>query len=134
MTRHLTRRDLFRASAGLIAAGTAAGAATVAAPGAVAAGPILKPLPPELFTVFGTNAETKWEAMQGQGYHTPIDRFFVRNHTATPVIDASTWRLKLFGSALRGRPSSEQPVELSDACTPTVRYFYRPAELKRCLG
>jgi DMSO/TMAO reductase YedYZ molybdopterin-dependent catalytic subunit len=115
MTRdpELTRRDLFRASAGLIAAGT--GAATINAPSAVAAGPILKPLPPELFTVFGTNAETKWEAMQGQGFHTPIDRFFVRNHTATPVIDVSTWRLKLFGSALRGRPSSEQPVEFSYA-------------------
>ena len=29
---------------------------------AQAAGPILKPLPPELFVVHGTNAETRWEA------------------------------------------------------------------------
>jgi hypothetical protein len=37
------------------------------------------------------------------------------------------------GKALVTVRYNEQPVELSDACTPTVRYFYRPAELKRCL-
>lgn len=76
-------------------------------------GPILKPLPPEWFTVFGTNAETRWEAMRGQGYHTPVERFFVRNHTTTPVIDAATWRLRLFGSGLRRSPGPEHPVEFS---------------------
>jgi DMSO/TMAO reductase YedYZ molybdopterin-dependent catalytic subunit len=37
-------------------------------------------------------------------YETANERFFVRNHTATPTIDASTWQLKVFGSALRGAP------------------------------
>ena len=45
------------------------------------AGPILKPLPAELFTVYGSNAEMRWEAMAGQGYVVPVDRFFVRDHT-----------------------------------------------------
>ena len=26
----------------------------------------------------------RWEAMQGQGYFVPKERFFVRNHTSTP--------------------------------------------------
>ncbi|MET8157148.1 sulfite oxidase [Sphaerisporangium sp. NPDC005289] len=66
-----------------------------------APGPIVKPLPPDLFITYGSSAETRWEAMHGQGYHTPNDRFFVRNHTATPLIDARTWRLRLHGDGLR---------------------------------
>jgi DMSO/TMAO reductase YedYZ molybdopterin-dependent catalytic subunit len=58
--------------------------------------------------VLGTNAEMKWEAMRGIGYHTPTDRFFVRNHTSTPVLDQRTWRLRLHGDGLRGGP-----IELS---------------------
>ncbi len=106
----LNRRDLLR----LTAAGGLALAAAAAAPGtAQAADPIVKPVPPELFYVYGTNAETRWEAMRGQGYLTPIDRFFVRDHTSTPVLDAAGWRLKLFGSGLRGSPTAEAPIELS---------------------
>lgn len=92
----LRRRDVLRALgvAGLLAAAPA--------PSAAAEGPIVKPLPPELFDVFGSNAEMRWESMRHQGYHTPIDRFFVRNHTATPRIDPATWRLRLFGTGLRG--------------------------------
>jgi DMSO/TMAO reductase YedYZ molybdopterin-dependent catalytic subunit len=63
--------------------------------------PIVKPLPPELFVVHDTNAEMRWEAMRGQGYHTPTDRFFVRNHTSTPLIDPGAWRLWLHGTGLR---------------------------------
>jgi DMSO/TMAO reductase YedYZ molybdopterin-dependent catalytic subunit len=119
----LTRRGLLRASAalGLAALPGAAASAAAAAPGGatvldpVAAGPIRKPLPAELFTVFGTNAETRWESLRGQGHHTPIDRFFVRNHTATPIIDVNTWRLKLFGSGLRTRPTQDRPIEFSYA-------------------
>jgi DMSO/TMAO reductase YedYZ molybdopterin-dependent catalytic subunit len=37
-------------------------------------------------------------------YITPVERFFVRDHTATPLIDASTWRLRIFGSGLGGAP------------------------------
>jgi DMSO/TMAO reductase YedYZ molybdopterin-dependent catalytic subunit len=113
-----TRRAVLRAATALGLAGAAGGAlasSAAAADAAPAAGPILKPLPPELFTVFGTNAETRWEALRGTGYHTPTDRFFVRNHTSTPVIDATTWRLRLFGTGLRGAPTADRPVELDYA-------------------
>jgi DMSO/TMAO reductase YedYZ molybdopterin-dependent catalytic subunit len=111
----ISRRSLLRLSA---AVGLAAGVAGTAAPSSASAdpaatGPILKPLPPELFTVFGTNAEMRWEAMRDQGYLVPIDRFFVRNHTSTPVLDADTWRLRLFGAGLHGSPTAEDPVEFS---------------------
>jgi DMSO/TMAO reductase YedYZ molybdopterin-dependent catalytic subunit len=96
-----SRRDLLKLTAA-VGAGVAVSASV--ADRASAAGPILKPLPPELFTVFGTNAEMRWSALADQGYLVPVDRFFVRNHTSTPVIDAAEWRLRLFGAGLRGGP------------------------------
>ncbi len=75
--------------------------------------PIVKPLPPELFVVHGGNAEMRWEAMRGQGHHTPIDRFFIRNHSRTPRIDPRTWRLRLFGPGLHGSPTPDRAVEFS---------------------
>jgi DMSO/TMAO reductase YedYZ molybdopterin-dependent catalytic subunit len=70
-------------------------------PRAAAAGPIVKPLPPEWFIPLNTNAEMRWDAAAALGYTIPNERFFVRNHTATPIIDAATWRLSVFGSGLR---------------------------------
>lgn len=79
------RRDLLR----LFAAGTAAGALGLGSAGTAeatagtttitpadprpAASPpgILKPLPPELFTIRGTNAETNFAALHGTGQLTP---------------------------------------------------------------
>jgi DMSO/TMAO reductase YedYZ molybdopterin-dependent catalytic subunit len=105
--RGFSRRDLLKLSA---AAGV-----TVALPeAAVAAAPIVKPLPPEFFTVFGTNAEMRWSAMSGQGYYVPVDRFFVRNHTSTPIIDPDAWRLEVFGDGLRGGPVSFSLAQLRD--------------------
>ncbi|MFJ7203416.1 sulfite oxidase [Streptomyces sp. NPDC098789] len=112
------RRDLLRlfaagvAAAGPLALSAGPAAATTGATGAPA-GPtapvpaaglpgVVKPLPPELFTLRGTNAETKFAALRGTGQLTPVDRFFVRNHTATPHVDADTWTLKVWGSGLRG--------------------------------
>lgn len=105
----LSRRRLLGASALLAAAASA----PLLTPGAAraAGGTIVKPLPPELFVDHGTNAEMRFEAMRGQGYHTPVDRFFVRNHTRTPGIDVRTWRLRLFGSGLHGSPTRARPVE-----------------------
>jgi DMSO/TMAO reductase YedYZ molybdopterin-dependent catalytic subunit len=94
--RGFSRRNLF-------ALATAVGAAgLIPSPARAADSPIVKPLPPELFRVLGTNAETKWSALKDQGYFVPIDRFFVRNHTSTPRLDASTWNLEISGSGLRG--------------------------------
>jgi DMSO/TMAO reductase YedYZ molybdopterin-dependent catalytic subunit len=97
-----SRRDLLK----LTAAVGVAGALGPAAPAAAADSPIVKPLPPELFKVLGTNAETVWSSLAGVGYHVPIDRFFVRNHTSTPLLDAADWRLEVFGAGLRGGPVS----------------------------
>jgi DMSO/TMAO reductase YedYZ molybdopterin-dependent catalytic subunit len=101
----LTRRDVLKMGAAL---SVAAGIARFAAPGTAraatldAASPIVKPLPPEWFVNFGTNAEMRWDAVPGLGYKTPNERFFVRDHTATPLIDVQTWQLQVFGSGLHG--------------------------------
>ncbi|MFF9838067.1 sulfite oxidase [Streptomyces sp. NPDC013740] len=73
------------------------------APAAAAAPGIVKALPPEYFTLRGTNAEARYETFAGTGPLTAIDRFFVRNHTSTPVLDASTWSLTVWGDGLHGR-------------------------------
>jgi DMSO/TMAO reductase YedYZ molybdopterin-dependent catalytic subunit len=109
--RGVSRRTLMRLS--VVGGLAAAGVGTLGAAPASAAAPILKPLPPELFEVYGSNAETRWESLSGQGYVVPTDRFFVRDHTSTPVIDASTWRLPLFGTGLRGAPTAAGPVEFT---------------------
>ncbi|HET6213140.1 MAG TPA: sulfite oxidase [Micromonosporaceae bacterium] len=108
----LSRRQVMQLSAGFGVAAAGLRANPAEADPAVA-GPIVKPLPPELFYVYGSNAEMRWEAMAGQGQLVPIDRFFVRNHTSTPLLDADTWRLRLFGSGLRGAPTPANPVEFS---------------------
>ncbi|GID27709.1 sulfite oxidase [Paractinoplanes brasiliensis] len=99
--RGFSRRDLLK----LTAAVGAAGALADAAPAVAAGAPIVKPLPPELFKQFGTNAETLWSSLKDVGYHVPIDRFFVRNHTSTPAVDSRSWRLNVFGAGLRGGPA-----------------------------
>jgi DMSO/TMAO reductase YedYZ molybdopterin-dependent catalytic subunit len=66
---------------------------------------IVKPLPEDQFAVHGTSAETRWSALRGTVYHTPNRLFFVRNHTATPLINADEWRLVVWGSGLRGGPA-----------------------------
>ncbi|MCL7375569.1 sulfite oxidase [Streptomyces sp. 35G-GA-8] len=112
------RRDLLRlfataAAAGPLAAaapGTARAAsrapanpANPAAPAAPGAAPgIVKPLPSEVFTIRGTNAETNFAALRTTGPLTPASHFFVRNHTVTPRIDAAGWTLRIWGSGLRG--------------------------------
>ncbi|WP_328723985.1 sulfite oxidase [Streptomyces sp. NBC_00247] len=99
----IDRRDLLR----LVAA------ASVAVPLASAAAPayaaeslpgVVKPLPADLFTIRGTNAETNFAALRGTGVLTPTDRFFVRNHTATPRIEAADWKLTVWGDGLTGAP------------------------------
>jgi DMSO/TMAO reductase YedYZ molybdopterin-dependent catalytic subunit len=98
----LSRRALLRAAAaGAGAAALGFALPSLAPTAAAAATGIVKPTPPELFRLLGTNAEMLWEAMAGQGYLTGIDRFFVRNHTATPTIDAKSWRLRIEGSGVK---------------------------------
>ena len=103
----LTRRRLLTVGAAAlpIAAGLgrlAPASSGVAHAAATAAAPIVKALPDEWFVKLGTNAEMRWDALQGLGYAIPNERFFVRNHTATPSIDVASWRLRVFGTGLKG--------------------------------
>jgi DMSO/TMAO reductase YedYZ molybdopterin-dependent catalytic subunit len=85
-----------------------------------------------LFEVYGANAETRWEALSGQGYLTPVDRFFVRNHTSTPDIDVNTWRLRLLGTGLR-RPAEFGYRELRALPSESVTAFIECAGNGRSL-
>ena len=110
----LSRRQLL--ALGAAAVPVLAGAGRMSWParaGAQVPGPIVKPLPPEWFIPRGTNAEMRWDALRGQGYAVPNARFFVRNHTATPAIDPLAWRLRVFGSGLRGSPGRDDAVTFS---------------------
>jgi DMSO/TMAO reductase YedYZ molybdopterin-dependent catalytic subunit len=105
----LTRRQVLKLGAALpVGLGIARFAPARAALADTAPPPpaILKPLPADWFVKLGTNAEMRWDAFQGQGYVVPNSRFFVRDHTATPTIDASSWALKVFGSGLAGNGAS----------------------------
>jgi DMSO/TMAO reductase YedYZ molybdopterin-dependent catalytic subunit len=91
---NVSRRDLLKLGA--------AGAASLAFPRvAWAQAPIVKPLPPELFYDYGSNAEMRWDAARDQGDVIDRARFFVRDHVSTPAIDPHTWRLRVFGTAVR---------------------------------
>ncbi|WP_239134368.1 sulfite oxidase [Rugosimonospora africana] len=107
MSRRALMRLLASAGVGSILTGATARPAAADPP------PIVKPTPPDLFYVYGSNAEMRWEAMAGQGYLTPTDRFFVRDHTSTPSIDADKWRLQLFGTGLHHAPTADNPIEFS---------------------
>lgn len=118
----VTRRGMLKlfGATGLAAAPVLAGGTTRAARSRRAAGgvgpdtgPIVKPLPPDEFYVYGSNAEMRWEVMRGQGYTVPNANFFVRDHTSTPLIDASTWTLDVYGTGLRGSPTQANPVRFS---------------------
>ncbi|MEV4355544.1 sulfite oxidase [Nonomuraea sp. NPDC049625] len=94
---------------------------------------IVKPLPDHLFRVHGASAEMRWEAMSGQGYHTPNARFFVRNHTATPIIDVTTWRLLVHGAGVRCprefgydelRAMPSRTLDVAIECAGNGRRFY----------
>ena len=61
----------------------------------------MKPLPPELFVVRGTNAEMRWDAVTSEDPVIQNDRFFVRNHTSTPSIDPRDVAVAESGTGVR---------------------------------
>ena len=69
---------------------------------------ILKPTPADRFIDYGTNAEMRWDSVNPRHYLTRQGRLFVRNHTSTPLINRSSWRLRVFGDGLStARPESD---------------------------
>lgn len=110
----ISRRTALRI--GAAGAGLAAGLVGSAySPGALGAPdrPIHKPLPKRWFVDYGTNAEMRWDSVSPSRYLTPTSRLFVRNHTATPDIDATTYALRIFGDGLRTARTAGRPVLLS---------------------
>jgi DMSO/TMAO reductase YedYZ molybdopterin-dependent catalytic subunit len=76
---------------------------------------ILKPLPPEWFVDYGSNAEMRWESVSSRRYLTSPERLFVRNHTVTPRIDPTAYGLEIFGDGLATARPQAQAVTLSYA-------------------
>lgn len=71
-------------------------------------GPIVKAVPDSDFILHGgANAEARLERAWEGGLLMSSALFFVRNHGATPILDARTWRLKVLGSGV------ERPIEVS---------------------
>src|SRR5262245_8006192 len=76
---------------------------------------ILKPLPPQWFVDYGSNAEMRWDSVDPRRYLTTPERQFVRHHTATPRIDPATYQLEIFGDGLGVPRTRDQAVTLSYA-------------------
>lgn len=111
-TRATSRRTLLRSAA--VIGGALATHALAPLGRALAGAPaILKPLPADQFVDFGTNAEMRWDSVDPRQYLTPQSRLFVRNHTTTPTIDASTYTLALYGDGLRRPRTADAPMRLS---------------------
>jgi DMSO/TMAO reductase YedYZ molybdopterin-dependent catalytic subunit len=73
--------------------------------------PFVQDVPSDQFTILGTNAEMRWDAAQGLPYTIPNDRFFIRDHTMSPVLDVSSWTLDVYGTGLDGSPDVTNPVQ-----------------------
>lgn len=106
----------------LLGTGGAAAAASVYAPGILgaekpAAEPIptpaagrlhVKPIEEYFFIPHGTNAEMRWARKAVEdNYLMDSGLFFVRSHTATPIIDTAHWELRVDG------PGVSKPLRLS---------------------
>ena len=53
------------------------------------------------FVQHGLDVEMDWYGGDPLPFHTPNDRFFVRNHSAAPDLDPRTWRLRVHGDGVR---------------------------------
>ena len=108
-----SRRQILRSGAAgallLAGAGRLVSAGNARAATSTSSSPIVKPLPPEWFIDYGTNAEMRWDAVPGLGYFIPGERFFVRDHTSTPLIDASSGRWACGATACADRRRSRIP-------------------------
>ncbi len=93
----LSRRTLLKNLLG-VTVGAAAG--FPARSDAQGGGNTVKFIDPAYFVTHGTNHEARFETFKGLGYLTPAERFFVRNHTSTPVIDPLTWKLRIEGNGV----------------------------------
>ena len=107
----ITRRDALAATVGGLLAASCAGDPPSPEPsGPDGADSPVRPATwvkdPSGFVQHGTNLESSLADLGG-GLITPVERFFVRNHSPTPIIDAGDFRLTV------GGPGAEREVQLS---------------------
>jgi DMSO/TMAO reductase YedYZ molybdopterin-dependent catalytic subunit len=74
---------------------------------------IVKALPADRFVDFGTNAEMRWDSVDPRRFLTRQRDLFVRNHTATPVIDRATYALRVHGDGLADPRTESEAHTLS---------------------
>jgi DMSO/TMAO reductase YedYZ molybdopterin-dependent catalytic subunit len=77
------------------------------------------------FIIHGTDVETVWD--EDVPRLTPNDRFYVRNHTTSPVIDGGAWRLLVSGDGVLG----DRVYSLADLKELTTASYDRAVE---CTG
>ena len=77
------------------------------------------------FLHHGTDVETRWDEPVPQV--TPVERFFVRNHTQAPEIDPRSWRLLVSGDGVIG----DTTYTLDELTAFTSRTYERALE---CAG
>lgn len=59
-----------------------------------------KPLPTAYFRPMGSVAEMRFNDLAGRPYGVPNSLFFVRDHVASVVVDAKTWKLSIEGDGV----------------------------------
>ena len=74
---------------------------------------VVKPTPAELMEDTGTGLDYGTRPDRMPGFLVPNDRFYVRSHAPTPLVDAADWTLRIEGSGVR-RPVSYRYDELWD--------------------
>lgn len=68
----------------------------------------VKPLPGQYFISHGTSIEMAWASQaDDESYLMDTGQFFIRNHTATPILAPEQWRLRIDG------PGVSNPLELA---------------------
>jgi DMSO/TMAO reductase YedYZ molybdopterin-dependent catalytic subunit len=74
---------------------------------------VVKPTPPELMEDTGTGLDYGTRPDRMPGFLVPNDRFYVRSHAPTPLVDVADWTLRIEGTGVR-RPVSYRYDELWD--------------------
>jgi DMSO/TMAO reductase YedYZ molybdopterin-dependent catalytic subunit len=72
---------------------------------------VVKPVPPELMEDTGTGLDYGTRPDQMPGNLVPNDRFYLRSHAPTPLVEATTWELRIEGDGVR-RPAAYTYDEL----------------------
>ena len=121
-SRGLSRAQLLKLGAAvpLLAGASRLLSADIAGAARLADPPIRKPLPPEWFVPFGTNAEMRWDSRCRPRLHRRRTSASSSATTpSTPVIDPATWRLRV----LRQRASRSNDGHLFHLHATTAKCY-----------